>query len=179
MFINFEIIFDNWLHLCLQDTICVALLLSKCRLCFVCNGLKSYHATPVSFCCSNIVWLFRRCLSSDRTQLPAVQSDALGFSAITACHVCAAVRDNVARISPTLPCLSKRRASKQGKMPNRLLQPYDARWISRCLLSFDCSSANIPWAMAKFKFETPSRQPEAQSDAACLGLRICCSIRNL
>ena len=66
-----------------------------------------------------------------------------------------------------------------GKMPNRLLQPYDARWISRCLLSFDCSSAHIPWAMAKFKFETPSRQPEARSDAACLGLRICCSIRNL
>ena len=66
-----------------------------------------------------------------------------------------------------------------GKMPNRLLQPYDDRWISRCLLSFDCSSAKIPWAMAKFKFETPSRQPEARSDAACLGLRIGCSIRNL
>ena len=58
-----KIVFDTWLHLCLQDTICVAPLLSKCRLCFVCNGLKSYHATPVSFCCSNIVWFFRRCLS--------------------------------------------------------------------------------------------------------------------
>ena len=30
-----KIVFDTWLHLCFQDTICVAPLLSKCRLCFV------------------------------------------------------------------------------------------------------------------------------------------------